>query len=372
MKFNYQKSIYCCCLIVCLSLQLKAFSDNLPSNATTSYPSTSNTIFKEFLGDDPKIITLKTTLDSLVTNKNSNKFYPATVQYEDANGITIQQNIEVKVRGRSRRRYCDFPPLKLKFSAKELEAHGLRKSHKSLKLVTHCNEIADANAYVIKEYLAYKMYNLLTNNSLKVQLVRVLYQDINNTDSFERFGILIEDIDELAERIEGEEVEDFGLNNTHFDSKQYNTFALFQFMIGNEDWRIPFKRNIKLIRPTNGSPLVVVPYDFDAAGIVSTSYAKPDKDYKLQTVKQRVFMGSFRDKAERLEIVKLFQAKKTVVYNLINECKYLADSDKQEVINYLDTFYDILNDSTFLKKALPLKGRTPRPTNEQGVFTSDM
>jgi alkylation response protein AidB-like acyl-CoA dehydrogenase len=66
-------------------------------------------------------------------------------------------SIELSTRGRFRFRNCDFPPLMLNFSKKELRGMGLTTpEHDKLKLVTHClEERFMAKELVAKEALAY-------------------------------------------------------------------------------------------------------------------------------------------------------------------------------------------------------------------------
>ena len=78
-----------------------------------------------------------------------------------------------------------------------------------------------------------------------------------------------------------------------FAKQDMQTFALFQFMIGNADWRIPFMRNIKFIEPNDKGKLIPIPYDFDVAGMVDANYAKPDRDFKIEKYSSKSFYGKF-------------------------------------------------------------------------------
>ena len=196
--------------------------DSLRSKATEKL-----TIFNEIQNNSLKSITIHTAIDSILLNKKTDNSYPATFTYTNANGSTIEKSIKIKPRGKSRRLYCSFPPLKISFSGEELLNTGLRKKHRSLKLVTHCNDGYSDNQNVLKELLAYKSYNKLTDNSLDVQLLNVTYKDIHSDITIEKYAILIEDIDELAERMNGKEVEMYGKELIDFDQENANTFSLF-------------------------------------------------------------------------------------------------------------------------------------------------
>jgi len=367
MKSTVIKVCLCCCCFFITIVQQYAFGVTNPTNVEINQFG-SQTIFKSLNTTEILTVTVKMAVDSLMIHKKTAKSFPAKISYVDNTGMVLNRTIKVSPRGRSRRKACDFPPLKIKFCKKELTASGLSKAHKSLKLVTHCNDEKGALQNVMEEYLAYKVYNELTNSSLKVQLIKINYEDTDSGNKFKRFGILIEDIDELAERLGGKEVEGFNKTIDQFDNQLMNTFAMFQYMIGNEDWRIEYQRNIKFIEKEGLDKLIPVPYDFDASGLVSATYAKPDRDLRLQSVQQRAFMGIFNSKAERTETVAFFNAKQANIYQMIADFKPLNRVTRSKVIAYFDAFYEIINTPKLLKMAMPLKGRISVPTGIDGSF----
>ncbi len=366
MKSTAFKNMIVCICFISTTFQQYALGNINPILEKTA--TIEKTIFKTLNTTDILTVTVKTALDSLTINKKTKKSFPAEISYIDYRGIMVNRTIKVSPRGRSRRKVCDFPPLKIKFSKKELAASGIRQVHKSLKLVTHCNDEADALQNVMEEYLAYKIYNELTNNSLKVQLIKINYEDTNTGNFFKRYGILIEDIDELAERLDGKEVEGFNKKMEEFETKTMNTFAMFQFMIGNEDWRVDHMRNIKFIQKNKAEKLIAIPYDFDASGLVSATYAKPDRDLQLQSVRQRAFMGAFKHKTERAETIALFNETKDKLYQVIENLEPISQETKTQIIAYFDAFYEIINTPKLLKMAMPLKGRAATPTSIDGSY----
>ena len=123
----------------------------LPSFAMAAedQPST-KTIFQSFESEQVINIQITLDMDTLLANKMTNHYQPATVAIDSDYGL-ITQDIKIKVRGRSRRTYCEFPPLKLKFQKESLQKLGLNKRHNSLKLVTHCAEDASSQKNVLEE-----------------------------------------------------------------------------------------------------------------------------------------------------------------------------------------------------------------------------
>ena len=327
------------------------------------------TIFNEIQSNSLKSITIYTAIDSILLNKKTDNSYPATFTYTDANGTTIEKSIQIKPRGKSRRQYCSFPPLKVSFSKEELVNNGLRKKHRSLKLVTHCNDDNSGNQNVLKELLAYKLYNKLTNNSLDVQLLNVTYKDINSDLTIEKYAILIEDIDELAERMDGKEIEGYGKSLIDFEQENINTFSLFQFMIGNVDWKVRVQRNVKFIQSNEDKVLKMIPYDFDSSGLVAPAYARPFNHLGLRSMKQRLFMGLFNKKQERKNTIALFNSKKKAIYLLVRNTEQLNKQSQYEIKEYLDAFYKIINTSPLLNRAIPLGNKKPEISNHNGSMS---
>lgn len=340
---------------------LKAKNDSTHLNT----PSTSS-IFKEFSSAEVVNITIETALDSLMANKKTVNYQPATISV-DKGGFEISYDIKVRPRGRSRRSYCDFPPLKLNFSKKGLSALGLNPKFKSIKLVTHCSDSKEASENVMEEYLAYKLYNVLTDNSFQAQVVKVNYIDASSGQSFQRFGILLENTKEMTQRVGGEVVETMGIPLAQYNKEQLNLLTVFQFMIGNEDYRLKYLRNVKMVKMPNGQ-IQAIPYDFDASGLVNAAYAQPDKDLRLETVLQRNFTGCFKNKKERAATIDYVLSKKEDLLQTIQDVNQLDPASKAQATQYIVDFFDIIENKANLNKTMPLKNRTACATDINGAM----
>ena len=343
-------------------------SNNLIGNDIVLSDSEEVTVFKSLSNEPLKEVWIKTALDSLASSKRTNKLFPATLTYFDPDGRMINKSISIRPRGKSRRNACEFPPLRIKFNKDELVARGWSKKHKSLKLVTHCNEGLTANRNVLKEYLAYRIYNELAENSLKVQLLKVNYEDIHTGTKLEKYAMLLEDIDELAERLGGREVEGFSRKAKEFDKQNLQIFSVFQYMIGNTDWTIEMYRNVKFIQTEDGKKMKIIPYDFDSSGFVAPAYAKPNPNHKLQSIQQRLFLGKFSNKQERARVIELFKEKQASIYNLVKKFEKLDQLGRLELLSYLDSFYATINREILLNKAMPLRNKKPRPSDMEGEY----
>ena len=341
--------------ILCCS---HAFAGNTPQ---TDEPS-KHSIFQSFQKEEIVDITIETDLAAIKENKKKVVYQAATITINKGES-SVSHALKISARGRSRRKYCEFPPLKLKFSKAGLASLGLQEKYKSIKLVTHCNEDGDNN--VLKEYLAYQMYQELTDKSLKTQLVRVNYMDAKTGNSFTKYGILIENTKEMVSRLGGVEEERMGLTADVYNREQLNLFAVFQYMIGNEDWRLEFLRNVKLVAAENGE-IIPVPYDFDASGLVNASYAVPDRDLRLSTVVQRQFMGQFKTESERTAVISKILSKKENLINIVKGMDQLSRSKKRESLQYLKSFFDIIENNEDLNQLMPTNGEVSIPTGVDG------
>lgn len=350
------------CLIPCLNANE---NDSIRINNLND-EKVERTIFKTLQAEKIQTITIHTAINKLVADKRTNNIHAAKLTYTTLDGTVINKSIELKPRGKSRRKYCDFPPLQVRFSKKELNKKGISSNHKKLKLVTHCLDGYTANSNVLKEYLAYQIYQELTPKSMNAQLLKVRYEDTQSKEVLERYAILLEDIDELAVRLEGKEIEAFNKKLNDLEAEDRAIFTLFQYMIGNDDWDLIAQRNIKLVQPENKKKLIPIPYDFDSAGLVSTAYAKPNRNQGLESVQQRLFMGKFSNKKERQEVIGFFNSKKENIYQLVNEFEEMDKLTKIEVTFYLDSFYKTLNTPQLVKKAFPVNGRQPVLSDLEG------
>lgn len=278
-------------------------------------------------------LTLETDWQQLIDQKQSDTAQPVQVSWQNGKGKQ-QVNAEVSVRGHARRNICAFPPLKLKFSEENLAIMGWNTDYKSLKLVTHC---ADGNTdLVLREYLAYKMLNTLTDQSFRVQLAKVTYKSPQG--STETYAFLIENNEEMAARMGGELVEATPSQNSTIDTAQYHLMTVFQYMIGNTDWNIKKQHNMKLVHLAN-SNFLPVPYDFDYSGMVNASYAVPPTKLPIKSVRERYFQWKGRDTNELQATLALFESKKEALYNLVIQLEPLSMESRIDMLNYLDSFY---------------------------------
>ena len=127
--------------------------------------------------------------------------------------------------------------------------------------------------------------------------------------------------------------------------------AVFQFMIGNTDWSVPNFHNIKLLIPKTDSLAMpfVVPYDFDYSGIVNTAYAVPTDELGLYGVTERLYRGFTRTMEEIEATAAIFIQKEEQVKAIINDFSLCDTKVKKQMINYVESFYQITRNKKQLK-----------------------
>lgn len=319
-----------------------AFAAPYYNNSGDDAPST---LFEHMQIDQMLQVTLEMDIETLIDNKKTNEFYPAKFSFRNNQGKMTDWDIEVRVRGRFRRMTCEFPPLKLKFPKKEMKAEGFGK-HNDLKLVTHCMDDKDAVETLFREYLTYQMYNKLTDVSFRTQLINITYRDSQTGAETSTYGILIEDADELAERMNTKECEDcYGMTKPDFNRSNVQTHDLFQYMIGNTDWSLKMARNMKVLKPESGEgEKLIAPYDFDFSGLVNAGYAKPNVDLQQKDVRDRYFIGIDWSEAEWNTTIRHFQNKKSELMVTIDQFELINKKAKKDMKKYLEEFYTQLDE----------------------------
>ncbi len=307
----------------------------------TYIPHSGQSIFDQISRQEIVKITLVGNMDSLINNRKTRSYSRASFSYKDENGITNNYSVRVRPRGKFRRRVCDFPPLKLKFSKDQLEAAGLSK-HNDLKLVSHCmDDVAYNEKLVLREYLAYKLYNELNPNSFRVQLVQITYRDRHDKkNKMTQYGFLIEDVDEMAERMGGKECDDcFALPDELVNTSQEKIASMFQYLIGNTDWNLAMGRNLKLIKMPDGNH-TPVPYDFDFSVLVGAPYLRPNSDLSQSPNMERIFLGQSKKFEDLYGTVSYFKTKRKALLGIIRNFHFLNREDRFEAELYIESFFD--------------------------------
>lgn len=322
-------------------MALSFFLYPYPSGILQGQPDAEEKSIFDYLSKEGAIIqlVLETDLNELINNRMRGDYQPAQLFFVEE-GDSIQLEVDVIPRGNYRRRICDFPPILLNFSKNYLAGRGLNKEYDKMKLVSHCQKEQGAQDQLLKEFLAYKLYNVASHASYRVQLARITYKDSKGKQkNIEQYGILIEDTDEMAHRIGGLECDCRNYPADSIATAEENTMAVFQYMIGNEDWSLQMLRNVKLIRPYNGGRIIPVPYDFDFSGFVNASYAVPRSQLGITDIRQRIFLGNPASEERLTETLKAFDRQREQFRATVQNFEALSGFERKSALKYLDGFF---------------------------------
>jgi len=290
--------------------------------------------------DDLMEISLRFDITHYRRKKDESQYFDATLIYHTSPSDSIVKTLKLRPRGISRLSICDFPPIMLNFKKQDSVGGEFSKIDK-IKMVTHCS--AGGEDYLLKEFLVYKMFNVLTEYSFRVRLVRVNYiNTFKESKPIREFAFLIEPVKSLEKRTNSKEIDSAHVTQKHIRRQVMDRMAIFNYMIGNTDWSVPIRHNTLTIAQGQYGGLesgIIIPYDFDYSGLVNTDYAIPFEGLGLESVRERKYLGVCRSESEFLEALVEFRDKKEEIYKVINDFEYLDARNKKEMINYLEGFY---------------------------------
>mgnify|MGYP001245947614 CR=1 FL=1 len=284
------------------------------------------TLLDELDTSQASILTLTTDFDRLLVARDTPAYQAGQLSWTHE-GRSYSFDLKVRPRGNYRRQFCDIPPLKLNFEKSQLIAQGFQPFD-DWKLVLPCSHDAVSDTLLLREYLAYKIYNRLTDQSLQARLVKVQFA----AGESPRFAILLESEQALASRLQATEMS----VAKNIDKAQYARVVAFQYFIGNTDWNLSNSHNILLLQGDDGNLPVAVPYDFDHAGLVNAAYAQPHPQLPIKSVRERLLQ--WRGSAEDPDLKAAMEEIKTHlpdIKKLISEFPPLKAADKTILLDYL-------------------------------------
>lgn len=273
------------------------------------------------------------------------------LRWTNPDGSRSEVSIKARARGHFRRKNCANPPLRLNFKQNEVES-TLFSGQDKLKLVRPCTNSSRATQWVVLEYLIYQSYQLLTGEAFRVRPLSIEYKGRKNGKTpNNQFGFIVEDEDIMAARSGGNILRATRTNRRALDPTTLARLDLFQYMIGNNDFSaIRADRgqrcchNMRLLTNDEGLGLRPVPYDFDFAGMVDADYATPPPNVKIRSVRTRYYRGFCQEPDETQRALDLFNERRTALYDLYQKSAQLTEPFKKRAIDYLDNFFETIND----------------------------
>ncbi len=318
------------------------------SEAQQNDPAVSRAVSPLFASHSPLQVTIAAPLTTLMKDRPDEEYLDGAFTFTGDDGAEQTIDLKVRTRGNYRRaeEHCDFAPIRLNFRKKQLADTEFAGQDK-LKLVTHCqNDKSYYEQLVLREYLAYRIYQVMTNNSFGVRLLQVTYIDTEGAKPMTKLAFVIEDDEAVARRVGMKPVRISGTRNEDLDRQQQNLVNVFQYAIGNTEFSLikaePDKdccHNADLMSATGGPLFTPLPFDFDFAGLVNAPYAQPNPRYDIQDVRTRLYKGLCRNNELLPDTIQQFLDKKDDIYAVIENLDMLSARSRRDVISYLNSFY---------------------------------
>lgn len=327
-----------------------------------------NGVSKVFDADTPLPIQLSLSIKKIRKTTNDSTYVPILFSYAGKSDEWQSIGAQIRKRGNFRLKTCYYPPLKIKMSKKAVVNTPFSENRK-FKMVTPCFRDESANDFVLKEFIAYKLYELLSPYHFKTRMLTIDFEELRSKKSKRKSmkGFLIEDIDDVSKRLAARELKR-KVHPLEQDARISIINAFFQCMIGNTDFSTGYQHNQKLIFKNGES--YPIPYDFDMSGLVNPPYAIVSKiqgrQLPIEKVTQRLYRGFVRDRSEIFEVRRLFLNKKTQLLKVIDTYKPYFDnaSKHQDCKDFVAGFFKTVeDDNTFERMILDnLREKSPLDT----------
>lgn len=295
-----------------------------------------------FASGDPIEFTLAANFKALNDDRNSSSTqrHEGELRIAREDGRTDTIPVALRARGHLRRmaRTCEFVPIRVEFPKSGLEGTIFEHQH-SLKLVVQCARGDEYAQFLVREYLAYRIFNMLTPQSVRARLAKITYLDSSSQKKTGiRYGMFLEDDSDVARRMEGRAIELPRAKFADIHPDTLLTMMVFEYMIGNTDFSLYALHNIIFVQ-TQDRMLYTVPYDFDISGLVHPPYAAPARGLPIRTVDERLYRGPCRAVEQVEPIVSNFQAKRDAIFALLESIPELDKQSRQDVKTFLNGFY---------------------------------
>lgn len=293
------------------------------------------------------------------------EFTPSRLEYRDTSGSRQSIPIEIKIRGgwRSLSQNCSVPLLWVSFRPEDVAGTPF-EGQTLLPLTTHCGKgysidpvirsirLADYEQYLLREFLGHRLYNVITEYSIRVRLLRIAYPKPGGDGSrVPHYAFFSEHFESLAARVGMERLPRGSFDPDRLDAQAAARLALFHFMIGNTDWSIASERNTMLLGSAEGRQ-VPVPYDLDMSGLVNAGYAGPAPALPIDDVRERYFLGYCQPGTEWAPLFAELAAKQQAILSLTGGIPGLSRNSERSTEDFLREFFDIIHSAEKRRDAI--------------------
>lgn len=343
-------------LLLFALLVLYSFTDSLP----ISYKSQENKTFQKtdrhVIGDTTSLYAMIYEAEEVVVGLSS-KIKQITSNFKKGNATEGTVSVSVdghsysfttmfELGGKTRRKICKMPPVKLNVKKKELQAQGFSKGLDKSKIVFQCNTSKNMAQSIKMEKLLYDLYSVVSPYGRRSKMIKV------NIDGEKKIfdAFLLEDDDDFEVRTGTQVLKNKTIATTALNREEYVKMCMFQFMISNADWSARKGHNTDLYRRVEDNSLIVVPYDFDYSGIINNPYAVAPENLPISKVTERYFMDKSISMLDMERCIEHFLEKESTMFEKIEDASYLSDNSKKRLTKFIGDFYKIIRNEKKVKK----------------------
>jgi len=334
-------------LLLVFTVRLNAQEDYVPTFEDTI------AVYEElFNNENPLHLTLKFDLKTFRKTKLKGTYQPAEMTCHVNENFQVTHPVRIKARGEFRRDVCTLPPFWVNIRYSGIEADSLRDLEVNrMKMVIRCKSSSVYKHYILREYLIYKIYNIITPYSYRARLVKLKFIDTSKDDNvIEDWAFLIEPSDLMTTRLNSVMFKNDKLSIRSVNQEVMTLLAMFQYMIGNGDFSVTGRHNIKLIavKPPGPSGVLPITYDFDYTGLVDAIYAIPGETLGITSVTERYYLGPCRPDEAQMEAIQKIASHKDQIIDYIMGFEYLDERERKKMVDYLESYFLEAEDEKFI------------------------
>ena len=285
-------------------------------------------------------------------------YFPGQWSYLDENGETRRLDVSIRIRGNFRKDYCELPPIRLNFKKSQVKG-TLFSGQDKLKLVSPCQHGLKSQQDLLLEYLAYRIFEVLTDYSFGARLMRISYVDSDDKlKSWTDLAFVIEDEGDIGKRLGLDKARVAENRFEELDQPSTALMELFQLLISNHDYSVLkgpqgqycCHNSVMYTREERADKRIPIPYDFDMSGLVNAPYAAPPSHLPIRLVRTRFYRGLCQPPEVMQAAVDRMLSKKTEILALFTELKELSRLSRNRNLSYVKKFFAILEDEAMFRE----------------------
>ena len=300
-----------------------------------------------FIDQKPLKIRLNYSNNNLNKNTNDSTLMKTKLFFIQENK-NKEIDVSVRARGNFRRKHCYFTPVKIKIKKRDA-SNTIFSDNRTLKLVLPCKNDRDKNDNILKEFIAYKIYEIISPFYFKTRRLEINYTDQKrkNQKNFNLIGFFIEDDDKVAKRFDSKIIKR-KISPLAMDDFNSVNLSFFNFLIGNTDFSSAHQHNGKLL--FYEKKIIPIPYDFDLTGWVKPKYGSGITNRLGYSFEERNYIGFKREKSIYSKVRNHYLTLKEKILKTVKlyESEFEYKKSYNLMMNYLGEFYEILeNDNLY-------------------------